>query len=210
LVIDYFSLNMKAFGFTATLYALLIKVDVAWSYWTFSHLLVNGTETGYYKHVLYALLTLFPISFGASNKHRNTKPGPIFPSNPWPPTPEFPKTAPFRVGEEGKKGWDYYDWKTQNFTCGREAFLSVDNTTVANVVAGEQLGFRTTKYYEYHPDFEPYQYPVIAPGPGSIWLSKVPNDNFESYKGEGDWFRVAYAGPKNNREWKLYLQNDVG
>jgi hypothetical protein len=46
-------------------------------------------------------------------------------------------------------------------------------------------------------------------GPGSIWLSKVPNDDFKTYKGEGNWFRAAYAGPKNNRERKPYMQKDV-
>lgn len=46
------------------------------------------------------------------------------------------------------------------------------------------------------------------PGPAQVWLSRAPNDDLKAYHGDGDWFKVAYAGPLSNTEWVLW--NDRG
>jgi hypothetical protein len=47
-------------------------------------------------------------------------------------------------------------------------------------------------------------------GPGQIYLSRAPNDDLESYEGgDGDWFKIAYAGPASNSTWTLRGTPDV-
>jgi hypothetical protein len=91
------------------------------------------------------------------------------------------------------------------FKCGRLAFKSVDKTAIADVVAGEEVGFRTMLSHEVTRDLPEYAYSSFYPGgPAQIYLSRAPGDDLKKYEGDGDWFKVAYAGPKNNQQWKLF------
>jgi hypothetical protein len=117
--------------------------------------------------------------------------------------------------------WDYPEWSqaykispiigpdNENVTCGRAAFASAHKTKTADILAGSEVGFRvstdgngvrdgvfTSQYIDY---------PVFwHAGPGQIYLSRAPNDDLQNYKGDGDWFKIAYAGPINNTHWKLW------
>ena len=46
------------------------------------------------------------------------------------------------------------------------------------------------------------------PGPAQVWLSRAPNDDLRTYQGDGDWFKIAYAGPADNQNWELYRSTD--
>jgi hypothetical protein len=94
----------------------------------------------------------------------------------------------------------YGEQYTETIRCGYHAFESLGKTEIADVVAGEEVGFGTTS---------PYSDEYWRPGPGSAWLSRAPNDDLKSYHGDGDWFKIAYAGPKSNTEWELYRKTSV-
>lgn len=99
---------------------------------------------------------------------------------------------------------------TETIRCGYHAFESLGKTEITDVVAGEEVGFKTISSREvlgegYSADHQEYR----LPGPGSAWLSRAPNDDLKSYHGDGDWFKIAYAGPKSNTEWKLYMKSSV-
>lgn len=90
-----------------------------------------------------------------------------------------------------------------NITCGRNAFRWAATTETADVLAGSEVGFRVStdgngKYgYFWHP------------GPGMIYLSRAPDDDLENYRGDGDWFKIAYGGPVANNKWLLWRGFDV-
>ena len=111
--------------------------------------------------------------------------------------------------------WD--EVQTANGTCGRNAFAAMSRTTIADVVAGTEVGFRTNSFPEIlglppgeEADNGPFGYGhFYHPGPGQVHLSRAPNDDLSAYRGEGEWFKIAYAGPLNNTTWKLRGQTDV-
>jgi hypothetical protein len=92
--------------------------------------------------------------------------------------------------------WDDI-WST-DITCGRQAFASANKTQTADVVAGSEVGFRVS--YDGNGPGGSFWHP----GPGQAYLSRAPNDDLENYQGDGDWFKVAYAGPISNKDWSLY------
>ncbi|KAI0428666.1 hypothetical protein F5Y09DRAFT_343487 [Xylaria sp. FL1042] len=63
-------------------------------------------------------------------------------------------------------------------------------TETADVLAGSEVGFRVSWD-------DNGQYGVFShPGPGQVYLSRAPDNHLESFRGdEGDWFKIAYAGP---------------
>ncbi|KAF2006331.1 lytic polysaccharide monooxygenase [Amniculicola lignicola CBS 123094] len=135
------------------------------------HLLVNGTDTGLWKHVLKVAHEHIPSITDPTNHFGQV-------------TPQFPS-----------------DLSTTNITCGRSAFDSLPTTEIADVVAGEELGFRLMSAEEVNAGGG-YGY-IFHPGPAQIWLSRAPNDDMKAYHGDGDWFKVSYGGPKNNWAWEL-------
>ena len=40
-------------------------------------------------------------------------------------------------------------------------------------------------------------------------MSGPPSDDLKTYKGDGDWFKIYYWGPKNDVEWLDYNQTQV-
>jgi len=125
--------------------------------------------------------------------------------------------SPYAIGE-----WDYPEWSQayklppiigpgdENITCGRAAFLAASRTQTADVLAGSEVGFRVScdGYGVRDGAFYPAgdnKYPVFwHPGPAQVYLSRAPNDDLQSYKGDGDWFKIAYAGPLDNSHWSIY------
>ncbi|KAK3290382.1 glycosyl hydrolase family 61-domain-containing protein [Chaetomium fimeti] len=103
---------------------------------------------------------------------------------------QFPKTPPIM------------DINGANITCGRNAFHSAAKTETADILAGSEVGFRVST----DGDGE-YGY-FWHPGPGMIYLSRAPNDDLENYRGDGDWFKIAYGGPVADNEWLIWKQND--
>lgn len=74
--------------------------------------------------------------------------------------------------------------------------------SMANTNAGKEVGFRTMTTEEVNePGLEGY---IIHPGPGQVYLSRAPKDDLTSYRGDGDWFKIAYAGPEDDNNWRLY------
>ena len=106
-------------------------------------------------------------------------------------------------GDEFLKTPEQTDINNPNITCGRAAFDSAPSTETADVSAGSEVGFRVSwdgsgKYgVFYHP------------GPAQIYLSRAPNDNLKNYRGDGDWFKIAYGGPVGNNEWLLWGAHEV-
>ena len=92
-----------------------------------------------------------------------------------------------------------------NITCGRAAFDSAPRTETADVLAGSEVGFRVSTDGKGNRNSDYSQYPSFwHPGPAQIYLSRAPSDDLQSYKGDGDWFKIAYAGPSDDRTWSLW------
>lgn len=89
-----------------------------------------------------------------------------------------------------------------DITCGRKAFAAAANTSTADVIAGSEVGFRVS-WDAYGPGGEFYHR-----GPAQIYLSRAPGDDVENYRGDGDWFKIAVAGPKDNNSWLLSGEGD--
>jgi len=91
-----------------------------------------------------------------------------------------------------------------NITCGRAAFDAMPRTQTADVVAGSEIGFRVSTDGNGNRDSGPQQPEFWHPGPAQIYLSRAPDDDLSSYRGDGDWFKIAYAGPVDNSHWSLW------
>ncbi|KAL2192584.1 glycosyl hydrolase family 61-domain-containing protein [Corynascus similis CBS 632.67] len=138
-------------------------------------LLVNGTETPEWKYVL----DVGPIS-------------PVYPGQ-YPP------------GYQGYKLDPIIGAGNPNITCGRAAFESANKTETADVLAGSEVGFRVSADGTGNRNPAYNQIPHFwHAGPVQIYLSRAPNDDLQSYKGDGDWFKIAYAGPIDNQHWSLW------
>jgi len=108
----------------------------------------------------------------------------------YPPGNEFPKTPP------------QMDINHPDITCGRSAFNAAANTETADVVAGSEIGFRVS--WDGNGKYGVFWHP----GPAQVYLSRAPNDELETYKGDGDWFKIAYGGPVGNNEWMVWGAHD--
>ena len=71
-------------------------------------------------------------------------------------------------------------------------------TKTATVLAGDELAFKADIGL---PGIEST---IIHEGPGSVYMSRAPNDDVENYKGDGDWFKIAYSGPASDSVWSTY------
>ena len=111
---------------------------------------------------------------------------------------------------EGYQGWKLdpiIGADNPNVTCGRRAFDSASRTEIADVLAGSEVGFRVSADGNGNRQGERYRYSNPSfwhAGPGIIYLSRAPNDDLVNYKGDGDWFKIAYAGPLNDTTWSLW------
>jgi len=96
------------------------------------------------------------------------------------------------------------------------------------VIAGEQIGFMVSEKWtevririrrtilgqlmstDSYDQFDDQPY-IWHEGPGQIFLSALPSTDtspsttsLDNYAGDGDWFKIAYAGPLNSTDWSLY------
>jgi hypothetical protein len=98
-----------------------------------------------------------------------------------------------------------------NITCGRAAFDAAARTDIADVLAGSEVGFRVSadgsngNRADVVDQGPSTRYPSFYhPGPAQIYLSRAPHDDLKTYRGDGDWFKIAYAGPLDDQHWSLY------
>ncbi|KAH6614508.1 glycosyl hydrolase family 61-domain-containing protein [Chaetomium sp. MPI-SDFR-AT-0129] len=116
------------------------------------------------------------------------------PPGAYPDGSQFPKTPPLM------------DITNPNITCGRAAFDSAPTTETADVLAGSEIGFRVSW------DGNGPGGVFWHPGPGQVYISQVPGEvegGLGGFHGrEGEWFKIAYAGPVSNREWTLWGAHD--
>ena len=73
---------------------------------------------------------------------------------------------------------------------------------------GKEIGFRVMSDKEIGTPEGSFGF-FYHPGLAQIYMSRAPNDDLKSYKGDGDWFKVAYAGPLDNSDWKLFHDGGV-
>lgn len=160
--------------------AVASLLSLADAHFTTGHFLVNGTDTGLWKHVLKVGIFGNPATNGG-----------------FPPDNHFAQIVP-QYSSDG--------WHNPNLTCGRLAFAAVKDTAVADVIAGEEIGFRVMSDLEIDPRHNGgVMYgKFFHQGPAQVYLSRAPNDDLMSYRGDGDWFKVAYQGPLNDTDWLLW------
>lgn len=108
----------------------------------------------------------------------------------------------FPEGDQFEKTPPQTDINNPNITCGRNAFDSASKTETADVLAGSEVGFRVSW------DGNGPRGVFWHAGPGQIYLSRAPNDDLENYRGDGDWFKIAYGGPVNDTAWLLWGAHD--
>ncbi|KAI1180963.1 lytic polysaccharide monooxygenase [Nemania sp. FL0916] len=87
-----------------------------------------------------------------------------------------------------------YDLNSVDMRCNHQVDLFAHNTSTATVIAGDEVGFRIVTDYD-------ESLTIYFPGPGQVYLSRA--NNLETYLGDGDWFKIASAGPSNDTNWQL-------
>ncbi|KAH7130535.1 hypothetical protein B0J11DRAFT_523375, partial [Dendryphion nanum] len=92
----------------------------------------------------------------------------------------------------------YYDLESPNIRCGRGGAASGPGTLTASVLSGSEVGFVIGRSAD--EPLEPYI--IYHNGPGLAYMSKSPTHDLNSYKGDGDWFKVAEFGPANDNTWE--------
>ncbi|KAK4443565.1 glycoside hydrolase [Podospora aff. communis PSN243] len=91
----------------------------------------------------------------------------------------------------------FYDIESDDVRCGRGAAESGAWTKTAEVFAGDEVGFVVGR-----SAMEPLEPHIIYhPGPGQVYLSRSTTLDVRDYQGDGDWFKIFYAGPKNDTWW---------
>jgi hypothetical protein len=77
----------------------------------------------------------------------------------------------------------------------------------AIISAGSDVGFMVNGPL-YEGDTPGY---IFHDGPAQIFLSKLPADipSLMDYDGSGDFFKIAYAGPKNKTTWSTMGNTEV-
>ncbi|KAK0614625.1 glycoside hydrolase [Immersiella caudata] len=91
----------------------------------------------------------------------------------------------------------FYDIDSEDVRCGRGAARSGPGTKTAEVFAGDEVGFVVGR-----SAMEPLEPHIIYhPGPGQVYLSRSPTPNIKDYTGDGDWFKIFYAGPRDDSWW---------
>lgn len=76
-------------------------------------------------------------------------------------------------------------------------------TDIADVLAGSEVGFRVS--WDGNGRYGRFWHP----GPVQVYLSRAPNYELDTYRGDGDWLKIAYGGPVGNKEWLLWWKPDV-
>ncbi|KAI9150071.1 hypothetical protein HJFPF1_09825 [Paramyrothecium foliicola] len=76
--------------------------------------------------------------------------------------------------------------ESPDLRCGRNASNAWSQPKTATIRAGDTVGFAAGE-----PQLAGLPQPwMYHPGFASAWLSKAPNDDLDSYTGDGDWFKI--------------------
>ncbi|KAJ4289071.1 hypothetical protein N0V90_011413 [Kalmusia sp. IMI 367209] len=100
------------------------------------------------------------------------------------------------------KAFPIYNVSSPDQVCGRSAFPIINpSIETATIIAGSEAGFHLSGPF-YEGDTQAY---IYHPGPGQVFLSALPDglEDLSKYDGKGDWFKIAYAGPKNDTTFRL-------
>ncbi|KAF2476290.1 uncharacterized protein BDR25DRAFT_197593, partial [Lindgomyces ingoldianus] len=65
------------------------------------------------------------------------------------------------------------------------------------IKAGETVGFGIGKDCAYSDTT------IYHAGPGHGYLSRAPNDDLATYKGDGNWFKIKQYGVRDAKNWEL-------
>ncbi|KAK4112025.1 lytic polysaccharide monooxygenase [Canariomyces notabilis] len=99
------------------------------------------------------------------------------------------------VNGTASREWQYVrDVKSAWVLAPGEFEGSEYHKSTADVLAGSEVGFKVSWAAQGNPGF-------WHPGPVQIYMSRAPKDDLASYRGDGDWFKIAYGGPANNTNW---------
>jgi hypothetical protein len=88
--------------------------------------------------------------------------------------------------------------------CNQGHFASAGSTKVATVSAGSKVGFKLAVGAT-----------MQHPGPSLAYMSRAPNDNVQTYRGDGDWYKIHEQGicwpdrPMTNTAWCTWDMNKV-
>ncbi|KAK3312691.1 fungal cellulose binding domain-containing protein [Apodospora peruviana] len=97
--------------------------------------------------------------------------------------------------------WEYYmpfyDIYSPDVRCGRGASTSGPGSKTATVLAGDEVGFVIGRSAD--EPMEPYI--IYHNGPGQAYLSRSNSYDLSSYEGDGEWFKIASLGAKNDTWW---------
>lgn len=100
------------------------------------------------------------------------------------------------------RNYPLHDVTSADINCNRNAAAAGPKTSIATVVAGSEVGFTVA-------GLTGSSGAITHDGPGQAYLSKAPNNDIEKYDGKGDWFKIAYIGPKSDTAWKLTDQSSI-
>ncbi|KAF2877693.1 glycosyl hydrolase family 61-domain-containing protein [Massariosphaeria phaeospora] len=167
--------------------ALLFR---ARAHYNFAHLIVNNTVTKPYEYVRMVTNHTFTIPDGG------------LPAKPGAP---YGNQIPWEELERLMRPWPQYsaDVLTANHRCGRDAWRPSLSTGIADVIAGESVGFQVESYVALMQQYDN----ITHIGPGLAYLAKKPDGiDLAQWDGDGDWMKIDYKGPDTDDTWSLFGQ----
>lgn len=92
-----------------------------------------------------------------------------------------------------------FELGTLNETSGRGTWRYGKTTGTATVLVGSEIAFGVWESFIFHP------------GPGHVYLAKVPEGmKIGDFTGhDGDWFKIAYVGPRDDGNWATHLMEEA-
>jgi hypothetical protein len=84
---------------------------------------------------------------------------------------------------------------------------NADTIETAVIPAGSEVGFMVSGPWD-EGDVQGY---IFHEGPGQVFLSRLPEsmNSLMDYDGSGDFFKIAYAGPKDKSTWNTMDHTEV-
>ncbi|KAF2685073.1 lytic polysaccharide monooxygenase [Lentithecium fluviatile CBS 122367] len=102
------------------------------------------------------------------------------------------------------------NFDSEAMACGREAARFAATTQTADVIAGQEIGFRLSKQME-GTTFDQ----IFHDGPAQAYLARAPNEDLVHFNGtDGKWFKIAsittaHDTTPNPDFWITYRKNTV-
>ncbi|KAH7128616.1 fungal cellulose binding domain-containing protein [Dendryphion nanum] len=108
-----------------------------------------------------------------------------------------------------QKSFPLYGPEDPRQACNRQSFPVLNkNIQTAIYDAGTSGAFYISTKVDPSDVEDPY---IFHEGPGQVFLSKLPDglNSLSEYDGSGDFFKIAYHGPKNSTTWSLYEERAI-